>query len=283
MTNTSPGTQPAHPSDLLLGITTYNRLDTVALTARSLRHADGVAEVGILLIDDASTEYGLEALRPLFPPQTQLLRNAVNSGRADFAAHGLMRAFVEQRSEAALVILDSDLLVARDFLATALAVFPRTDGLLSLFNAHSHPGVMRDGLLVKQSVGFAGTVWSRALVEEVLREVPPTDRFDWDICDHLRATGRQVFCLPDSAVQHAGLLAGQNSRLLSADYGLGFTDTSWYNLSVLQEMLLFGVRQELRTAGAALGRLAEMEARVEALQAEVAQLRRQVRSKRHRS
>jgi hypothetical protein len=232
-------------SDILLGVTTYNRLKTVSLAARSLSHAVDVDKVGILVMDDASTEYGLDDLRPLFPPHTTFIRRPENSGRADFAAHNLLQVFRDERPESILVCLDSDLLVAQDFVATLITEFPRTDGLLSLLNAQSHHGVLRDGLLVKPSVGFAGTVWSRPVVEDVLLNVPPTPRYDWDICAHLTATGREIFCLPNSAVQHLGLSEGQNSQFLRSDYGLSFTDTAWYNLSAIQEMLLFGVRQEL--------------------------------------
>lgn len=200
----------------------------------------------ILVIDDASTEYDIEALRPLFPPHAEFIRRPVNSGRADYAAHELMRVFREERTEDILVCLDSDLLVAEDIIATLQDAFPRTDGLLSLLNAPSHPGTLRDGLLVKRSVGFAGTAWSRAVVAEVLEHVKPSPRYDWDICEHLVAQGREIFCLPHSAVQHLGFAQGQNSHFLRADYGLGFTDTNWWNISAIQETLLFGVRQEFR-------------------------------------
>ncbi|MBC9207374.1 glycosyltransferase [Roseomonas aerophila] len=248
----------ASGSRILFGVTTFNRLDIVALAARSLSHAAGVADAAILVIDDASTDYDLDALRPLFPPHAKFIRRPVNSGRADYAAHELLRVFREERVEDILVCLDSDLLVAEDVIATLQAAFPRTDGLLSLLNAPSHPGTLRNGLLVKRSVGFAGTAWSRDVVAEVLEHVQPSPRYDWDICEHLVATGREIFCLPDSAVQHLGFAQGQNSHFLRADYGLSFTDTNWWNVSAIQETLLFGVRQEFRNVMAHAMGAAEM-------------------------
>jgi len=248
----------ASGSRILFGVTTFNRLDIVALAARSLSHAAGVADAAILVIDDASTDYDLDALRPLFPPHAEFIRRPVNSGRADYAAHELLRVFREERTEDVLVCLDSDLLVAEDVIATLQAAFPRTDGLLSLLNAPSHPGTLRDGLLVKRSVGFAGTAWSRDVVADVLGHVKPSPRYDWDISEHLVATGREIFCLPDSAVQHLGFAQGQNSHFLRADYGLSFTDTNWWNVSAIQETLLFGVRQEFRNVMAHAMAAAEM-------------------------
>jgi len=250
---------------ILLGVTTYNRMQTVALAARSLRHAEGVGEVAVVVIDDASEEYSLDALRPLFPPGTAFIRREVNSGRADYAAHALMRYFIEKRDEGLLVCLDSDLLVAGDFLARIRAAWPKSDGVLSLFNAHTHPGVRSargEGLLEKETVGFAGTVWSRAVIADVLVNVVPTPRFDWDICKLLEETGRAIVCLEDSAVQHIGMV-GQNSRFLTSDYGLGFADAHWANLSAIQEATLFGAREEI----------AALRKRVGALRKEVTMLR----------
>ncbi|MBE9604096.1 glycosyltransferase [Acetobacteraceae bacterium H6797] len=258
------GTEAKAPR-ILLGVTTYNRLETVALAARSLRHAEGLEEVGIVVIDDASEDYGLEALRPLFPPQTEFVRRAANSGRADYAAHGLMRHFIEKRREDLLVCLDSDLVVARDFLARIRAAWPATDGVLSLFNAHTHPGAPSgrgEGLLVKEAVGFAGTVWARPVIADALIHVVPTPRFDWDICKRLEETGRAILCLENSAVQHIGMV-GQNSRFLTSDYGLGFADDHWANLAAIQEVTLFGARKEI----------AALRRQVETLRKDVAMLR----------
>jgi hypothetical protein len=148
--------------------------------------------------------------------------------------------------ESILVILDSDLLVARDFLHQARTLLPRTDGLLSLFHAHTHPGTEEGPLLRKHTVGFAGTVWTRPLVEEVLAKVPLTIHFDDAICAYLREQKRGIFSLQHSAVQHIGLLAGENSRFARSDFGLSFTGTEWYNISAIHEVFLQGCQHEFQ-------------------------------------
>lgn len=261
---------------VLLGITTFNRPGIVAATARSLARARGVDDVGILVLDDASTEYGAEDLRRWYPPHADIQRREYNSGRADYAAFNLMRQFIEGTDKRLLVVLDSDLLVAPDFLDRALEAFQRCQGLLSLFNPPSHPGTLRaDGLLLKPHVGFAGTVWSREAVADVLAHVTPSRRFDWEICERFVAEGRAILCLPDSAVQHLGLADGQNSSILRADYGLSFTDASWQNTSPLLEAILFGVREELKAQRVAM-RAAKVEHDhvVGELRAEIAGLHR---------
>ena len=235
-------------SDIFLAIPTYNRVETVALTSRSLCYAKNIEKIEILVADDASTDYDIQNLRPFFPGHTQILRHPVNSGRADFAAHFLMKKFVEDSQKDVLIILDSDLLVAQDFIGRILESFPKTNGVLSLFNAHSHPYLRKHvddaSLLIKRSIGFAGSVWSRELVTAILRDVPASDRYDWDISSYLTKAECPIFCLADSAVQHLGE-SGQNSTILNGDYGLGFTDTNWYNLSAIQEFTLLGLRGEV--------------------------------------
>jgi hypothetical protein len=198
-----------------------------------------------LVLDDASTEYDLHFLESVYPAGTSFARNETPSGSASVAARRLMEAFLS-RNESILVILDSDLVVAKNFLAEARTMLPLTDGLLSLFNAHSHPSIEKGPLLVKKSIGFAGSVWTRPIVEEILENVPFTIHFDDAICDFLRATKREILCLRHSAVQHLGLVRGENSKFLTSDYGISFTDTSWYNVSAIQEVFLQGCRGEFQ-------------------------------------
>ena len=233
----------AESPSVLLGISTFNRKEIVALSARSLGHAENLSRVDLLVIDDVSTEYDLDYLQSIYPARTQLIRQATPCGTASAVAHLLMQSFL--RSEhSTLIILDSDLLVAKDFLNLALEMLPRTQGLLSLLHAHTHPGRPAGDLLIKDSVGFAGTVWTRELIREVMEKVPVSSYFDDDICAYLRKENREIYSLRESAVQHIGLSAGENSTFTSADYGLSFKDTSWYNLSAIHETLLHGCQQE---------------------------------------
>jgi hypothetical protein len=245
-----PTADGPRPADVLIGITTRNRGEIVARAAFSLGQAERIGEARLLVIDDASTEYGIDFLRGLYPPGTEFTRRETPSGSASFAARYLMETFL-QREEAVLLCLDSDLVVAPDFLLRACAELPRTEGLLSLFHAHSHPGVEQDGLLLKKSVGFAGTVWTRALAREVMAVVPASDQLDWDVCRYLERVNRRIYCLPHSAVQHIGLTFGQFSSFVHADHGLSFRDNSWYNLSAQADVIMAGCRDEMKRLAAA--------------------------------
>jgi hypothetical protein len=233
------------PRDVLIGIPIFNRRAIVSATARSLSFADDIASASILVIDDGSSEFDAGYLASIYPPGSRIVRNAVPNGNASKTTRQLMEEFL-RGPEPILVILDSDLLVARDFMRQARTMLPLTEGLLSLFHAHTHPGAEEGPLVRKHSVGFAGTVWTRALVEEVLAKLPATDYFDDRICDYLREQKRGIFSLKHSAVQHIGLVSGVNSRFAVSDYGLSFTSTEWYNLSAIHEVFLLGCQQDLQ-------------------------------------
>jgi hypothetical protein len=227
----------------LIGISVFNRKEIVSATARSLSLAEDIGSASILVIDDASSEFDADYLASIYPPASQIIRQMKNSGMASKVTHLLMEAFLDS-TESILLILDSDLIVTRDFLHQARMMLPLTDGLLSLLHAHTHPGTEAGPLLRKHSVGFAGTVWTRALVEEILAKVQFTVHFDNGICDYLRGQKHGIFSLKYSAVQHIGLLAGENSRFAVSDFGLSFTGTEWYNLSAIYEVLLQGCQLE---------------------------------------
>jgi len=90
---------------LTIGIPTYNRSDSVAARVSDLL-ADGLPdEVGILVIDNASTDGTAELLRTSFPDAPlRVLSNATNLG---FGGN-FLRLFREARSEYLLVVSDED-------------------------------------------------------------------------------------------------------------------------------------------------------------------------------
>jgi hypothetical protein len=262
------------PREVLIGISVFNRKEIVSATARSLSLADDIGSASILVIDDASSEFDPGYLASIYPPASRIVRNATNSGMASKVARRLMEEFL-CGPESILVILDSDLIVARDFLRQARTLLPLTEGLLSLFHAHTHPGTEEGPLLRKHSVGFAGTVWTRALVEEALAKVHFTIHFDNGICDYLREKNRGIFSLKHSAVQHIGLLSGENSRFARSDFGLSFTGTEWYNLSAIHEVFLQGCQHEFQQMEKRQWELsAKSDQEIQALQQEIKLLQR---------
>jgi len=173
-----------------VGIPTYNRADMVRINARYLSRSRLTSDITLFVVDDASTEYDVVFLREVYPAGTDIQRRDQNSGGADFAAYDLLNRLVATEADV-LVLLDSDLIVSREFMVKTLELLPLAKGILSLFNTPAHAAVGSHGpFLLKKTVGAAGTVWPRRLAVETLAGVPPGWDWDWRFSDFLSRRSR---------------------------------------------------------------------------------------------
>jgi Glycosyl transferase family 2 len=251
---------------IALGVPTFNRRQFVELHAKSLCASRLPSERIIIVLDDASTEYGAEYLQSLFPKGSDVRRRASNSGAADYAIRNVMELLLSTDADA-MMILDSDMLVAEDFLEVGTQLLPQTDGILSLFNTPSHPAYgFREPFVLKKTIGSAGTLWRRDVAEKMFASVAPGFKWDWRFCAFLTDAGYEICVTRNSLVQHLGFAAGENSKPLSGDYGTGFSDNdSRGGYAILEQTVLssqLGFRQLLNTIGL-------LEKRIDLLQEEL--------------
>jgi len=220
---------------LTIGITTFNRrplLETTAAALAQVRHLDTAR---VLVLDDCSQEFGIDALHQLFPT-ADVQRSSENSGGADYAMHRLFERFVRTGS-GYLLVLDSDLLASRNLVDRCARIIEADRDsaqtcLYSVFNTPSHRGLRVEGpFVVKQTVGAAGTLWRHDLLADVLRHVPVSRKFDWDWSVYLTRRGVPIRVTRRSYVQHIGRI-GQNSRSFNGmDHGELFDDYKGVNLA----------------------------------------------------
>jgi hypothetical protein len=130
---------------------------------------------------------------------------------------------------------DSDLIFNRQWLRRALEIIHKTDGILSVFNATSHPAkeIVNDELCIKETIGAAGTLFRRDRIEEIinnfsLSKKPEIVSFDWKWSKYFNDHNVRIYCANNSLVQHIGYY-GQNSVLKHRktiktyfDYGRNF-------------------------------------------------------------
>ena len=233
-------------SDVAIGITTFNRPRLVEACARSLSKATGIENARILVTDNSSTDYDLTFLKTCFPAGTEVERNRVNSGGADFACRKMVERLCGTDAKI-LIILNSDLIFAKDFLDQALALIKTTDGFLSLFNTPTHSTIgMRGGLLVKKDVGAAGTVWVADVARAMLAVTPAGRMFDWRFCEYLRAAQIDVLAVKASLIQHLGFAEGQNSSDRGGDIGIGFADANSFNAYLMQQELAQALNESFK-------------------------------------
>jgi hypothetical protein len=228
---------------IAIGIATFNRGDLVRMNARSLARSRLPPATHIVVVDDASTEFGAEFLKEVYPEGAEIQRREHNSKGADYALYDLLDRLFATGADA-LVMLDSDMIVVGDFADRVLEFLPQANGILSLFNTPAHPTIGGRGpFVLKRTVGSAGTVWPRDLARQVLDAVPAGSSWDWRFCDFLIDAGHEICVLRDSAAQHVGINTGENTMAaLSGDFGVGFLDHDPQSAYFLIEQIGFGAQ-----------------------------------------
>jgi glycosyltransferase involved in cell wall biosynthesis len=234
-----------------IAIPTYNRLDTVKKMADSLYRSDLSPAHNIRVYDDCSSEFGTEELKKLFPTAASITRNKTIV-KADTNMYLFYKDFLSTSDEY-LFNADSDLIFQKDWLTRSLELIKETQGVLSTFNAISHPAqrIVNSTFCVKKIIGAAGTLFTRKRIEELMQHFTACDKrgiksFDWKWSTYFTGHNIPVYCVNDSLVQHIGY-SGQNALLGSFEFGKNFTVDSPENGQVLND--LFAVFVE-KIAGA---------------------------------
>ena len=218
-----------------VGIPTFNRSHMVEMHARSLCASRLPSDTILIVVDDASTEYDIDFLRSIFPGHSDIRRRTKNSGGADLAIRDVMEQLLATDADA-LMLLDSDMLVAENFLELGISLLQESDGVISLFNAPNHPSIgSRGPFVLKRTIGSAGSLWRRDVAQKILAGVPPGKSWDWRFCEFLVDAGYQICVARNSLVQHAGFAVDENSNFEDCDYGTGFSDRSSLNGYALVE------------------------------------------------
>lgn len=266
---------------IAIGVPTYNRVSLVRLNAASLSNSALPGDVILLVVDDCSEDYGLEFLRACYPAAT-IVRRERNSGGADMAAFDLLSR-LHATGRQWLLVLDSDLILASDWLERVRPFLPLTDGLLSLFNTANHAPISASGgLLQKNTIGMAGTLWRRDVAEEVLAAVPPGWGWDDRACTHVRSSGRRIFSVADSLAQHVGFAEGQNSHPHKGDIGMGFHDCDSRSLYLLMEGLMLQEQAANRSIAVRFGVIERALKPLLWINRKLAPVRRRIRAWRER-
>jgi hypothetical protein len=188
----------------------------------SLYNSDLSIPYNIRVYDDCSAEYGLDELKQIFPNAASINRNS-NNLKADLNMFSFYKDFLSSQDKF-LFNADSDIIFNKKWLVHGLELLRGTDGVLSLFNATSHPAkeIVDDKVCIKESVGAAGTLFTRERVEEIINyfsKLPNSklSSFDWKWSEFLVKNNIRIFCTNDSLVQHIGYY-GQNTTIRYRGY-----------------------------------------------------------------
>ena len=212
---------PYKPSPkIAVGIPTYNRIGYVQLTSGALMGTFPADDIWVF--DDMSTEYTRDDLVQWYG--TQHVQLSETHLKADAMARHILEWFLKSEYDV-VVLLDSDLLVAPNWVAALRTGLQHSLGLWSLYrsgapkhmskNCHEH-------LCTMPSMGNAGTVWRRDLATMMLSEMPNRDGgFDWGWSEWCQKNAVPMEALRQSAVLHIGM-HGSWSHETSAEKAVGF-------------------------------------------------------------
>ena len=209
---------------IVLGVTTFNRKSILKASVASLLASGLDDDCEIRVYDDASTEYSIEDLKKILPTAVYIHVQKKNIG-ADANIRYMYKDFHAIYGPGDIFInCDSDLLYAPGWLKVVVDNLEKAKGILSAFNAITHPTIGLDGIMAEKLVmGSAGTAFFWNTIDFFLRGI--TDEsvggFDVQWNKYLRSAGFKLYCLQCSVVQHIGF-EGFNSSGSSFDYGRGF-------------------------------------------------------------
>ncbi len=223
---------------IFIGVPVYNRKEKVEKLAESIQYLKNVDKHSLNIFDDCSTEFDTGYLRKIFPT-AHIFRNQTNLG-ADCNTYNIWKKFLKSEAEL-LFLCDSDLVLHPDCLSVIEKNICKTDGMLSLLNSSIHPTVAEvdDNLVLKRSVGSAGTVFSRELVKELMDSAVAqyTVMWDWYFCMYLKEHGKRIMATKKSYAIHTGI-DGENSNVLLFDYAMDYSCSSRFEKEVLCDLTI---------------------------------------------
>jgi hypothetical protein len=101
---------------------------------------------------------------------------------------------------------------------------------------------MNENIVRKDSIGAAGTVFTRAIVQSIVDNVKPSFKYDWDWCRYLSARGIRLFVTEQSYIQHIGIVGQNCDAVQLIDYGLNFypsnEDTLRLNVAFFEQVVM---------------------------------------------
>ncbi len=206
-----------------ISVPTYNRFENLLILSKCFQHVKHIEKHHLRIYDDESTTFSLHEIQKVFPSAKQIIRNVRNLG-ADRNLYSLMVDFLKSDDDV-LFVCDSDLIMHPECLWFIENTIDKTEGIMSVYNSARHPSydIADNDFLLKKSIGAAGSVFTRKMIEQVIQAVPEkfANYWDWAISFYLQSISKKIYVSKQSFVQHIGI-KGENNTILSLDYGINY-------------------------------------------------------------
>ncbi len=188
---------------IAVAIPTWNRIGYVKLASDAIRGTFPTQDIWIF--DDQSDEYNEQDLRQWYG--TDHVWTSDTKLHADGMARHIAEWFLTTEYDI-VVTMDSDLVVAPDWVASLRKGLNTSTGVFSLYHSGAPTHVSRscgEFLCAQDSIGNAGVVWRRDLLQRMLDDVHAVERFDWEWSQWCKRNDVALDALKDSAVLHIGI------------------------------------------------------------------------------
>ena len=195
--------------DLTIVIPIYNRPEYLRQTLDSLLPVITQNET-IILSDDGSTDHGIiPVIEKFIEKANSRLINVDYYKNQHFGVHANMMYGIEECYTDAIITLDSDFVVAPDFLLRlwdAMGKYANDDTIITGFNAPAHkPIKYESGYVLKNTIGGGNLAFTWEAYKKHIKPALVNTLWDWAMsASVIRSKGRLI-CLTPSVCQHIGI------------------------------------------------------------------------------
>jgi hypothetical protein len=221
----------------MISVPVFNRKKYLEITAKSLYECSNIDKAAIKVFDDKSTEFDINYLKSVFNGKnTEVIARDIKHEHASAHQYHIIQDFLATDNDA-LLFCDSDLLLRPDTIDYIFETFPKTDGMLGLYNSELHRDIYDDGEFVyKEDVGFAGVCVSRKLLEKFVSVQKKARSMDFKLSDFLLSENVRLMVAKSCYIQHIGF-DGQNCGSTSVEFTPNFVPVSEFNKEIINKMI----------------------------------------------
>ena len=228
---------------ITFAVATYNRMDILKDFQSSLSLINDLDKCNVRIYDNRSTEFDEAFLKKLFPYAAEIKVRKKNVG-ASMNAYLIFKDFLKTNDDI-IFMADSDLVFDPNCLNFIQSNFQYTDGFFSVYNAVNHKSfaettIMGNEYCEKDTVGSAGSAFSRELVKNIVSNLPHKSELSYDLVwSHYMHNIKKVRMLVSkkSYVQRIGFYGDHCNGLNTMDYGLNFQSDNIINSNIIMKHL----------------------------------------------
>ena len=219
------------PLRIMIAIPIHNRIGYTKFHARTLREYHKIPSDELFIFDDCSTQYGEKELREWYGNDIHFFPCKKNLG-SNKNIRRMFEHFITTDYDLIFAV-DTDLIFHKNWREFVSKHIDSTHGVMSLYHSnapHHKTFNCNTELCEKRSMGSAGTVMKRSVVEEML-PANKNELFDWGFSEVFQKKKIKMVIPRKSLIMHYGQI-GVNNHCGTSEVAKDFDRTilpGWIN------------------------------------------------------